>query len=497
MTKTFTLLFAAAALLCGTVAADAAPARAKAYAKKKTVRVDRKRARALAEQANVQYLPLKETVSVWDEDAEEWVEATATEFTYDANGRAATCVESDLIEEGEKLRLSYTYDANGGVVLQLTEASSDDGATWVNNERRIKAYDPVVTDFATENLIYRWDNGWLLSSGNKYPVTRSAGGAVTTVTRQAPIADSFEDIARVTNTVSADGKTVTSSAITEMSYNGVAYSWDEVVDLRNIVWHNTDGQVMAFDVEDYARGANRVASAESYYEDELEATLTGTYSNEFEGSLLFDFYDGSTLEISTAYTDKSTGSYVDTYELSYFDYPEDEEDVNGDGVFDDGDMVLYVEKETYEVTYDSHGNIVKEAFAGYYNDELEFAGGIINEYVYNADGAMTQMTAYNYDFDEEDRMPDYRIDVTEFQSFAGVDGVLAEGSASISVAGRTLTVSGTAASTLTVVALDGRTVATASGEGSYSVALDGLASGVYVAAVSTGADTVTAKIMLR
>ncbi|MDE6526932.1 MAG: hypothetical protein K2L75_06715, partial [Muribaculaceae bacterium] len=129
MTKTFTLLFAAAALLCGTVAADAAPARAKAYAKKKTVRVDRKRARALAEQANVQYLPLKETVSVWDEDAEEWVEATATEFTYDANGRAATCVESDLIEEGEKLRLSYTYDANGGVVLQLTEASSDDGAT--------------------------------------------------------------------------------------------------------------------------------------------------------------------------------------------------------------------------------------------------------------------------------------------------------------------------------------------------------------------------------
>ncbi|MDE6158201.1 MAG: hypothetical protein K2F78_08695, partial [Muribaculaceae bacterium] len=306
MTKTFTLLFAAAALLCGTVAADAAPARAKAYAKKKTVRVDRKRARALAEQANVQYLPLKETVSVWDEDAEEWVEATATEFTYDANGRAATCVESDLIEEGEKLRLSYTYDANGGVVLQLTEASSDDGATWVNNERRVKAYDPVVTDFATENLIYRWDNGWLLSSGNKYPVTRSAGGAVTTVTRQAPIADTFEDIARVTNTVSADGKTVTSSAITEMSYNGVAYSWDEVVDLRNIVWHNTDGQVMAFDVEDYARGANRVASAESYYEDELEATLTGTYSNEFEGSLLFDFYDGSTLEISTAYTDKAT-----------------------------------------------------------------------------------------------------------------------------------------------------------------------------------------------
>ena len=60
---------------------------------------------------------------------------------------------------------------------------------------------------------------------------------------------------------------------------------------------------MAFDVDDYARGNNRVASAESYYEGALDATLTGTYANDFEGTLRFDFTDGSVLEISSEYTD--------------------------------------------------------------------------------------------------------------------------------------------------------------------------------------------------
>ena len=112
--------------------------------------------------------------------------------------------------------------------------------------------------------------------------------------RQANLGEIFDDIAKVENTLSDDGKSIVASAITEMESLD---SWEEVLDLRNITWHNTDGQVMAFDVDDYARGNNRVASAESYYEGELDATLTGTYANDFEGTLRFDFTDGSVLEI--------------------------------------------------------------------------------------------------------------------------------------------------------------------------------------------------------
>lgn len=494
MTKTSTLFIAVAALLCGTVAADAAPARAKSFIKKKTVQVDRKHVRALAEQANVKYLPLKETVSTFDEDAEEWVAASEVEYTYDAYGRVATSVERDL-EEGGMTRLTYTYDEEGRVTGQVTQVSSDEGATWVNSEYRKKTYDTVVPDFVTESIIYYWTGSdWAVSYGNLYPVVRTSTGLVASVARQAPMGDGYEDIAKVTNTASADGKTISRSVITEMNHAG---GWDELVDLRDIVWHNTDGQVMAFDLEDYAIGANRVTSASSYYEGELEATLIGTYTNDFEGTLRFDFLDDSWLEIANEWTDEATKSYITSKEVSYFDYPEEEEDINGDGVIDDNDMILYIEKEIYSATNDEHGNLVKEESAFYLNDEPEFVGGIINEYEYNADGAMTQMTAYSYEFDEEERYPDVRVDVTAFHTFAGVENVVADGKTTVSVTGRTLTVSGAAASTLTVVALDGKTVATAAGEGSYSVALDGLAAGVYVATVSTGAETVTTKIALR
>lgn len=497
MTKTFTLLFAAAALVCGSVAADAAPARAKSLSKKKTERVVRNRARALdvVREANVKYLPLKEVVSNWDEDNEVWVEAILGEYSYNAYGRTQSLLQHDLLEDGELMRVSYEYDENGNIVLQLTEQSVDEGATWNGSERRVKAYDTIVKNFATESLIYMWYNdAWTLMAGYKYPIARSANGLITSVSRQANLGEMFDDIAKVENTLSEDGTSIVASAITEMKSMD---NWEEVLDLRNIKWHNTDGQVMAFDVEDYARGNNRVASAESYYEGELEATLKGTYANDFEGTLRFDFTDGSVLEISSEYTDEATGSFIDTYAVKYWTLPEDEEDINGDGIIDENDVVLVYEVETYAVTYDDHGNIVKEESAMYVDDELQFNGGVINEYEYNDNGAMTQMTSYGFEFDEEERWPDIRINVTDFYEFAGVADVVADGRATITVAGRAVAVNAAAASTFTLTALDGKSVATAAGEGSYTVALDGLASGIYIATVSTGADTVTAKIVLR
>lgn len=177
--------------------------------------------------------------------------------------------------------------------------------------------------------------------------------------------------------------------------------------------------------------------------------------------------------------------------------PEEDEDINGDGIIDENDVVLVYEVETYAVTYDEHGNVVKEESAMYIDDELLFNGGIINEYEYNDNGAVTQMTSYGFEFDEEERWPDILINVTDFYEFAGVADVVADGCATITVAGRVVTVNAAAASTFTLTALDGKTVATAAGEGSYTVSLDGLASGIYIATVSTGTDTVTSKIVLR
>ena len=499
MTKTFTLLLAAGTLLCATATAEAAPARFKSHVRKaNTVRVDRKTALKgalkAATTANVKYLPLKETISIPGEEPGEWMVVTNAEYTYNEAGLQATMTEKDAEDPSTALRESYTYDENGMMTVKLSESSEDGGETWTNSERQVKAYDPVVTNFATENVYYHWADEWVLSYGNKYPVTRNADGIVISAARQAPYqGDTFADIVKLKNTVSEDGKTIVALELTEMNAD---MGWDEILDIRDIVWHNTDGQVIIFEEDELGSGANRIASGKSYYGGELEASITGTYANDFEGKIRFDFRDGSWLEMTTEYTDQATGSYIETYETSYFGEPGEDGDLNGDGVIDDNDRMLTVETETYEVTYDSHGNLTKEKSTFSVNDELEYEGGIINEYVYNADGAMTQYTAYSYE-GEDEPMAELRVDVIEFTTLSGLKDVVAESAPAISMQGRTLGINARGASACTVIALDGKTVAAAAGEGSYTVALDNLASGIYIARVTSGNNTVTGKIAIR
>ncbi|MCM1066039.1 MAG: hypothetical protein NC418_00510 [Muribaculaceae bacterium] len=430
MTKTFTLLLSAA--LMGTcLAAEAAPKRAASLTKKKAARIERKAIKAKADAVKVQYLPQDETVSFWDEDTEDWFVASTARNTYNPDGTLANVVETDMEDESgqSKLRISYTYNADGMATETLSESSEDGGATWVNTELTAKKYDTVVTDFAVESIMYYWADGWQLSYGNKYAITRNNEGTLTQIARQAPQTGAdFSDIARVTNTTSADGTKVTRSVVSELQYIGSSLEWTEDIDLRNIEWANTDGQVMNFDVEDYARGRNRIASAESYFDGEFEGTLTGVYANDFEGTLTFQFLDNSNLRISTMYTDAATGSYIETYEVIYFEEEPSDEDINGDGEIDDNDVTLtpVTEYEINEVTIDSHGNVVLEKFTQYVNGELDYCGGVVYEYTYNADGAATEFVSSSFEDDVENKFPEMRIEWSDFTTAAGIDGIIAD-----------------------------------------------------------------------
>ncbi len=151
--------------------------------------------------------PSREVVSNWDEENEVWVEAILGEYSYDAYGRTQSMIQRDLLEGGDLMRVSYEYDENGNIVLQFTEQSADEGATWRGSERRVKVYDTVVKNFAAENLVYMWyNNSWTLMAGNKYPISRSANGLITSVARQANLGEIFDDIAKVENTLSDDGR---------------------------------------------------------------------------------------------------------------------------------------------------------------------------------------------------------------------------------------------------------------------------------------------------
>ncbi len=91
-----------------------------------------------------------------------------------------------------------------------------------------------------------------------------------------------------------------------------------------------------------------------------------------------------------------------------------------------------------------------------------------------------------------------RIESSDFLAFSGVENVSAGAEAStISVSGRTVSVSATGASTCTVTSLEGKAVASAAGNDSYTFCVDALNAGVYIVTVSTATGTVSDKIFIR
>ena len=238
--------------------------------------------------------------------------------------------------------------------------------------------------------------------------------------------------------------------------------------------------------------------AKVYIGGEQVGELTGEYTDsgdsfKFANEVTQEYY-----EYTVTITDSLTGSRRIVTTNRKLDYTDDYSDLNGDGIINEEDKILRSSTFEGEYTINEEGRALSQHEKWFRDGVMTAEFQYVYEYEYDADNHVTQQTLYGRPSGESELKLESRTCYSEFYELsAGVDEVVAGPKASVSVAGRTLTVSGTAASTLTVVALDGRTVATASGEGSYSVALDGLASGVYVAAVSTGADTVTAKIMLR
>ena len=155
MTKTFTLLLAAGALLCGSATAQAAPRRFGPHAKKApVVSIDRKSAidaalRA-ASQSGVKHLPLKVTVSVPDKEKGGWEVSELREYTYNESGLVATETTTFLTETGAlSRRVTYTYDANGSVKSKLEEIKENDDAEWRGSNLEQYSYDEILTDFVT------------------------------------------------------------------------------------------------------------------------------------------------------------------------------------------------------------------------------------------------------------------------------------------------------------------------------------------------------------
>ena len=446
------------------------------------------------------YLPLKETYYNYADGT--WYENFRVEYTVDDASRlysSSHIIPAPGTQKFEE-RVQTTFDNLNRAKQRLAmryDAASD---TWQNVDKQEYAYDDVVLTYPIVYLSYRWtENAWVESYGQKKEIARNDKGIVVSNTNLMPVSGGgYAAVDKTVCATSSDGSVITAIKYYYRPTYIFGSTLEEGYDLRDIVWHSTDGQYLSFNPTEMSDENNRMSYARLYIGGEPAGELTGEYR---DGGYMFKMINsltGESTEKEFAITDPLTGSYRSVTTETKLEYTDDISDLNGDGIINDDDRMLRSRTTEMAYTFDEHGRTIEERTKILRDGAVQAEYISVFENIYDEANHATQRTVYTKQTADSEPVPASRICYSDFYDFsAGVGEVVADAKAAVSVAGRTLTVSGAAASTLTVVTLDGKTVATAAGEGSYTVALDGLAAGVYVAAVRTGGGTVTAKIALR
>lgn len=315
------------------------------------------------------FLPTQEATYVYDMD--NWMEDATYTYEYDTDGRKV----SQIVDDGfGQTKSEYEYNADGMETCETT-SSAEEGNDFVYTNKLSHGYDKVVKDFVVNSVESVWDGGlWnMVGMGRtwKKDVSRDVKGNVEGMSTKTYFQDKFEELMKTTITYGVDGNPATWK-YEELAYDGVNEpAMEEYYTLKNMVWENTDGQVLASTIDEFYTGANRLRSAEVV---EPGYGTTGTIAAEYkaDGSYSYLFYYTGSFEAdgySKSYVDEN-GSYVE--ESNYY------VDMDADGMVTEDEKVGGMRME---VKFDGHGNVVSEAL---YEDG-EIMDGMKYEYTYSPD----------------------------------------------------------------------------------------------------------------
>lgn len=292
-----------------------------------------------------------ETEYSYDEETQELTQEAEYYYEYDKKGNLTRYITD--YGDGSKAVRTNTFNENNMCIFQLDEDISADSVVTPAVRRTVE-YDSIVTNVITKRLseAYDEDMGWY-ESGNCYTrtITRDADGNVTSEVIAVPYNGVYDPMQRTAITYK-DGKA--DKYVMEQLVNGDTegtFEWELSVGLKDIVWENTDGQILG-EVSDFYEGNNRLKSANMYNiqadgEEYVYATLTLSYDENGSYKAVLDAPNYSTrAEYNKTYTDDN-GSYVYIVK-QYADY-------SGDGEYTDDEIEEYTK---YVEQYDDHGNMV-------------------------------------------------------------------------------------------------------------------------------------------
>lgn len=352
-------------------------------------------------------------------DGEEWIELGRNTYTYDSRGNV---IVQETDSEDGLFRVETQYNEYDKPVL-VVSTISEDGET-VNDSKRTYVYDPVVHDFFIERLGFSWTNdSWTRNyMCETNDITRNGDGNITEIVKSLPLGNEMVPAYRsVWNYDPASGH---ANEFAHYTYDpsGAQPGWalHNNTAYRNIVWEETDGQMTANSIQELFQGANKVKSAEVYYNNRLDGHFIVEYSSENPGSYIAKetFADPTVIGIATAYDILDNNGSYRTTRSEFFD-PE-----TGDPT----DEPTYILVE--EVMFDDHGNIKCEAATETFEGITEMIGGAQYENTYDADGNLKEVILNVYDYETQEYFPDMRYTYGDYTDVsAGVDNVSADASA--------------------------------------------------------------------
>lgn len=365
-----------------------------------------------AEEKQPLWRPVSDTEYLYQDG--EWLPVASNEYEYDSRGNAVKAIT----DEGGELSQTVTeYDEFGKPLSIVAYFDENGDGEWVNYSKRTYTYDPLVHDFYTERMGYDWNgNDWVR---NYYcelnTVTRNADGNITEIEKSLPMGDDF--IPAYKAMWNYDESTGRANEFYYYANNaGTALpKWTlyDNLSYKNVVWENTNGQMTTDSFTDLVSGDNRVASADVYYEDEMDGHYFVTYNPDCpeDYSARATYADPAVVGATIVREQvDDNGSYTLT-KSEYFD--------------EEGEPTS---EPTYtlleEVTYDDHGNIILDEMFETMDGFTEQVDGVKVGYTYDNDGNVKEMVINIYDYEGEEYVPDSKTVYGEYvDASAGIDNV--------------------------------------------------------------------------
>lgn len=342
----------------------------------------------------------------------EWVKIFTGTNTYDSDGNLVRLDEVDA--DGAVTRADYQYTGNTQTIITST---SEDGETFTPSEKSVKTYDTVLPSLVVKSNSYAWDetsSDWV-AYGNNYQrnITRDADGNMTRCAVATLYMGEMEEIERYSTTFDADTKKATSYMAEELGYNddGTELVWKTSVQMENMTWKETNGQ-LAGAYSDFRTYGNYLASAdvlEADGDNVIRSSVAITYGADNDNyTEVYHSGDGLYYFIATQTTDADKGETV--YEYKYY------EDMDADGVFADTEMTDYTKEVSQK---DGQGNTTLYEVYGLNEegDGVMQMEGEKYEIVYDTEnygGAATSITLYEYDAETGEYAPSVRMVLSNF-----------------------------------------------------------------------------------